>query len=245
MKYIDKNQQPQVNAFNAMIDSFIAHGKVHYRSLDDGERNQIKIVLSAEQQSHCAFCMQRPQQGGTVEHVIPQGITQRNYPAALRKGDYRNDFIHQSSFNVAYQPRQYPHTLAYGNLVLSCNSCNAQKWDEVISPTFFNDPTGVSYLEDGRVQFPTNALSLNLRTYLNGQTFTKYRALWQAIKQAGYGVADVYACSRITERQAMLDNAEPHMRGTLRDLYQQNKRRFLSNNSWDMMLSFDWFWSVY
>ena len=245
MEYIDKNRQPLVSSFNAMIDGFIANGKVHYKELDDGERNQIKEALSAEQHSHCAFCMQRPQQGGTVEHVIPQSITQQNFPAALRKGKFRNDFVHQRGFNATFQPRMYPHTLAYGNVVMSCSNCNGKKSNDLLFPSFFDNPTNIGYKKDGEAVFPATSLNTNMKAHLNGYTFVKYRALWYALKQAGFSVADVCACSRKTARLAMLTSAEPFMEGYLKNKYQQNKKDFLFDYSWKMMLSFDWFWGVY
>lgn len=245
MEYIDKHQTANIKRFNAYIDGLIAQGKTHYKGLEDAERNSLKAFLSGEQSHRCAYCMQTQNGGGTVEHVIPQGIKLPNFAAAYRKGNYYPQFFHQKMYARSPQTGVYPHTLAYGNVVMACGSCNSHKWEQVIKPTFFESPITVSYNDDGIAVFQPDDLEPNLKAYLNGSTFVRYRSLWRAIKRGGYSLAQVNACGTPGSRRSLLDTVVPHMSRDLQTLYNGNPYRLINDKSWGRLLSFDWFWGYY
>jgi 5-methylcytosine-specific restriction endonuclease McrA len=245
MEYINKGVAANVVNFNQLIDSFIAAGKTHYKALDEVERNGIRTLLSGEQSHRCAFCMQLQTRGETVEHVIPQGIKLHDFINAYRKGNFQPQFVHQDSYNRTPQAGFYPHTLAYGNMVMACGACNHAKWDRVIKPSFFDNPPAIRYQDDGIAVYSPDDLEETMRAHLNGSTFTKFRALWSAIKRTGITVAQVRACNNIVARRNLLRQAEPQMRGDLRNMYRCEPNRFIKNKAWEMLCSFDWFWGWY
>ena len=245
MEFIDKGDATRIARFNQLIDSYIFAGMTYYKALDKVQRDGIRTLLSDEQSHRCAFCMQLQTRGETVEHVIPQGIRLQDFANAYRKGNYQPQFVHQDSYNRTPQAGLYPHTLAYGNLVMACGACNRAKWERVIKPSFFDNPSGITYQDDGVALYGADCLEENIRAHLNGSTFTKYRALWCAIKRTRITVAQVRACNSIVARRSLLRQAEPQMCRDLRDMYNREPNRFVKNKSWDMLCSFDWFWGRY
>lgn len=245
MEYIDKHQNTNISRFNALIDGFIAQGKTHYKNLDAADRSAVRALLMGEQSNRCAFCMEAQRGGGTVEHVIPQGISLGDFANAYRQGNYYPQFVHQNSYTRSPQAGSYPHTLAYGNVVIACSSCNAKKWERVIKPSFFDNPPNVSYGEDGVAVFQPDDLDAILKTYLNERIFRKNRALWCAIKRSGLTVQQVSACVSPSSRLRLLSSIEPQMSRPLRELYNKDPKSFIKPNSWKSLLCFDWFWGYY
>lgn len=183
MKHVDKSQASRAEAFNRLVDGCIAQGRKHYKDLLDDERNALRAFLRNEQVFYCAYCMQRVEEG-TVEHVIPQGISESEFGVALHQAPPQSPFyppfVHQKRFDPHLSPRSYyPHTLAYGNVVCACKSCNQKKGADIIVPTFFLHEPGLRYSStNGKVTFPKGALSSELRVYLNENMFCLYRLLW-------------------------------------------------------------------
>lgn len=245
MEYIDKHITANSRRFEATVDGFIAGGKIHYKDLDANERGLIRGQIASEQQGHCAFCMQNVAQEGTSEHVIPQYITLQDFKKAYRLGRYYPEFIHQSTFNAALQPRCYPHTLAYGNIVLACAQCNQKKGTDVIVPTFYNNPTGVSYRPDGTAVFPQGALTVNICSMLNYRVYCNIRALWRTMKVSGISVCQVLSVGSMRGRRELLKAVSPNMKGELARQYSAREIDFIKDAFWRLFVSFDWFWGYY
>lgn len=245
MEFIDKHNVTNASNFKSLVDGYIAHGKVQYKELSENEKDSLKTILRNEQSCYCAFCMQKLEKG-TVEHVIPQGISRMDFGKALHKGNFYPTFIHQSTFNAASTPRiYYPHTLAYGNVVCSCNSCNSKKWDELIAPTFFNNPTNVSYKTDGIAVFPASALSANLKSYLNESLFRRWRSLWCAVKQLGIDKAQIESMNKMSDRKKMIESSIKIMPPSAARDFRDYKYKFLSDKQWSLFVSYSWFWDYY
>lgn len=106
MEYIDKHDVLRINAFNALVDTFIAQGIFHYKDLDNGQRNQIRDILRFEQNFFCAYCMQKDVVG-SVEHVVAQHISRQDFGRAIHRGVFFHSlyikeplFIHPSRFCI-------------------------------------------------------------------------------------------------------------------------------------------------
>lgn len=245
MEYIDKHDPTRIAHFNALVDVLISQGKLSYHSLNLTDIATLKSPLSAEQSHRCAYCMQIPPTGGTIDHVIPRSIPMHNFRTALRKGNYHPAFAYQQGYNPAFNPRVYPHSLAYGNLVFACSNCNGNKDCRVITPTFFNNPTGVTYQNDGVAIFPANALDQEMRTFLNGRTFKKYRLLWCIIKQTGITMPQLLAVTSKTDRLNYLRQVVARMDPRDKANYRINVNQLALDYYWNMLMSFNWFWGYY
>lgn len=245
MEFIDKHNEANASNFNTLVDGYIDQGKVRYKDLSENEKDSLKTILRNEQSCYCAFCMQKLKKG-TVDHVIPQGITRMDFGKALHKGNFYPPFIHQSTFHVASTPcLYYPHTLAYGNVVCTCSPCNSQKWDELIEPTFFNNPTNVRYKEDGIAVFPIKALSTNLKSYLNESLFRRWRSLWCAVKHLGIDKAQIESMDKMSDRKKLIDDSVKVMPPTAAREFSKDKYKFLSDSQWSNFVSYSWFWDYY
>ena len=245
MEYIDKHDVPRINAFNALVDSFIAQGLFHYKDLDNGQRNQIRGILRFEQNSFCAYCMQKDIVG-SVEHVVAQHISHQDFGRAIHRGNFFPQFIYQGNFAYSTGSIQnYPHTLAYGNLVYSCKTCNSKRDRDIIHPNFFDNPTNVSYKEDGKANFPKDALSIEMKSYLNEDVFKRCRAFWSAVKLSGRTVADVVSLSRKTDKRKFLLDVIPQMPGYMQSIFLNNTLSFCSDAKWKLLMSYEWFWGYY
>lgn len=245
MEYIDKHDILRINAFNALVDSFIAQGIFHYKDLDNGQRNQIRDILRFEQNSLCAYCMQKDVVG-SVEHVVAQHISRQDFGRAIHRGVFSPLFIHQGTFVYSSLPiLYYPHTLAYGNLVYSCENCNSKRDRDIIHPIFFNNPTNVSYKEDGKANFPKDALSIEMKSYLNEDVFKRCRAFWSAVKLSGRTIADVVSLSRITDKRKFLLDIIPQMPKNMQSIFSNEISYFCSKSKWKLLVSYEWFWGYY
>ena len=244
MEYINKHDEIRIKDFNALIDSFIAQGLFHYKDLDNSQRNQIREFLRIEQNSFCAYCMQKDMVG-SVEHVIAQHISKQDFGRAIRCGNFFPQFIYQKNFAYSSGTIQYyPHTLAYGNLVYSCTYCNQKKGREIIHPNFFNYPTDVFYKVDGKAVFPKDSLSLEMKSYLNEDVFRRCRIFWSAVKKTGKTIADVKSLSKKKDRRKLLQTIIPQMPQYMQSIFSGEISNFCSDVQWKLLVSYEWFWGV-
>lgn len=245
MEYIDKHDVLRINAFNALVDTFITRGIFHYKDLNGIQRAQIRDFLRNEQNSLCAYCMQKDL-GGSVEHVIAQYISRQDFGRAIHCGNFFPQFIHQGSFVYSSLPIQYyPHTLAYGNLVYSCESCNSKRDRDIIHPNYFDNPTGVSYGVDGKVYFSKDLRSIEMKSYLNEDAFRVCRTFWAAVKLSGKTIADVASLSKITDKRKFLMAVIPQMPRFMQNIFSNGILYFCSKAKWELLVSYEWFWGYY
>jgi len=253
MQHIDKTNAAIHTAFKQVVDPYLQRGDYRYDALSPSDRVSLRSVLDNEQDGMCAYCMRVisvPSQ--TIDHIIPKDVSEQEFGEArnhLGRGLYRNDFIWDKHYDAqSYMSHYYyPHSLAYGNLVLACDDCNTNKGRHLIVPTFFENPMPVQYNDKGRVVIPKSEhFPRELVAHLNIDTFMKYRCLWSAVKQSGLLVQDVESADDDTKRKYILSTVQQFITwGGFRDKLMANLDGFVVESNWKVFVSFRWFWGYY
>lgn len=244
MQYIDKSSLIYSSRFNSISNRLLDTNTNSYKDVGDADRAAMKNVLRDEQNGFCAYCMQSLITG-TNDHIIPRSVNVRRFPALIRQGNYRHDIVHTHSWSRAVhisangQVKYYPHDIAYGNLVLTCEECNSRKDNKEIKPIFFNNPTEVSYNADGKMKMPANAFCEEIRAYLNETANCKWRCLWYKAQNAG--VTDVQICNA-TDKIARTK--------LLRQIFGRedltvDQFRLANDSNWNLLVSFRWFYRYF
>ena len=243
MKHIDKTSPVYSTQFNAISDRLISSGIIRYNEVSDSDRSSMKQILHTEQSGLCAYCMQEIPVG-TNDHVIPRSIEQRRFNGLHRKSHLRSDIVHTRSWSVSVhisnnQVEFYPHDIAYGNIVLACNTCNSKKDNLEINPIFFQNPTGVSYSSAGKMEMPPTAFCNELRAYLNEKANCGWRNLWYKIKKSGVTDSQILNAHSHIERMKLMCQVfgVPHLPPTQIVL--------LNDTNWKILISFRWFYNYY
>ena len=253
MQHIDKKIVARGEAdFKAVVDPYIKRGQFRYDCLSDCDRISLRKTLLLDQGDMCAYCMKHiPLSERSNDHVIPKKIEENDYGRAKRHlggGLYRNDILYDKKFTAASFPDYYPHSLAYGNIVLACDACNFYKDDDLVRPLFFSHPVnGVMYNDKGvMVLNPTDSLPINLLTWLNEDKVRQIRCFWRAVKLAGLSVNDIGQAQTVSQRKQICDQIKQHVteRTLLKDLNDINPK-FATTNIWAEMLKYEWFWGYW
>ena len=179
MEFIDKNQSANREEAHEVIDAFLkevdAKPGLYMRFADplpNGTfpKKQMFALLMREQ-CRCCYCMRRLQTNGlhlSIEHVIPQHAQIDElekyfaYGSTLDKAlvQHEDDFLKGDKHTPPY-----PHTVAYENLVLSCDgvypnsneaqSCNTKRGSEFVPPVAFirEIHDNVEYYKNGDVRY--------------------------------------------------------------------------------------------
>lgn len=249
MQYIDKNDATNIADFNRIVDPYLANGLYRYDDLNGSDRHAMRQILKGEQRCCCAYCMaDLTSEEGTSDHIIPKTISEQNYNKArgLGKGIYRNDFIYGGRFTLQSVGTYYPHTLAYGNLVFTCDDCNTKKDQDLIIPVFFTHDSSaiITYTAKGLLKSnPSNAIPTNLKSWLNQEPFMLYRAMWRAAKLSGVTIETIEAAKTVNQRSLLIEQ----MKQMLTNVEQKNAadKSLNSKAGWQRFLQFKWFWSYY
>ena len=149
-------------AFSDEIDD--THGHIRYR------QRLIDEVLNPEQDGLCCYCMRRlTADTTTVEHIMLNHAKDKNEldeyrtkPTALDGIPHTSDFLSMSP--IEYPP--HPHSIAYQNLVLSCNGdlfnekgkpvcCNLKREHTFLPPLvlYWNITQTFKYMVDGTAEW--------------------------------------------------------------------------------------------
>lgn len=253
MQHIDKKTVAKGEAdFKAVVDPYLRKGLFKYDSLSAADRILLRNTLELDQGDMCAYCMKHiPVNERTSDHVIPKKIDLNGFGRAkkhLGGGMYRDDMIYDKNFTSASLPYYYPHSLAYGNLVLACDACNFYKDNDLVRPLFFSHPVnGVMYNDKGlMVLNPTDSLPVRLLAWLNEDKVRQIRCFWRAVKLAGLSVNDIAQAQTVSQRKQICDQIKQHVteRTLLKDL-NATTPKFATTNIWAEMLKYEWFWGYW
>lgn len=200
MEYVDKNKGAEkahsiLNGFmircseDALLPDSDLYSKLDSdRNLDepnsDTTKNILKRQLLQESNNRCCYCMRSiDEKNTTLEHIIPNKISD-----AHRYEEYKVYFTNDSWNNLVFSKdflanprwpyRAFPHTIAYENLIPSCNGkfakitsadihaqdnritkcCNNKRSDEFVMPFVLNQQmvNEFKYLSSGYVIWPVN-----------------------------------------------------------------------------------------
>lgn len=196
MQYI--NKQLHADAANIVLNQFLEHCWIqeqeqyvnaHYYELCDSRyafKDDLVDILLENQTSFCCYCMKEiSTDETTLEHIIPHK-TKTDYNRYLVCDELINHVIFAKIFDRLIRnltPLQYPHDIAYYNLVASCDStahCNHRRSDKFIRPLFYNinientvdyDEQGYAYHHDYLSELSTTAISTD-------KSLIMYRRLW-------------------------------------------------------------------
>ena len=169
-------------------------------------KSELREILIDEQGERCCYCMRKLEKSSktTLEHLIINNIkTKVDFDNYLTKQTilndnvcYASDFIRDQI--IKYPP--YPHTIAYHNLVASCNGklvgnivecCNNKRGDKFIEPIvlFPNIREKIIYKKNGFAKFPEDISGDDLATMgilgLNSNMLRWIRILLIYIKENG------------------------------------------------------------
>lgn len=179
MEFIDKYQSANQDEAHEIVDAFLREvdkeSELYKRFADplpDGSYPKKRMyALLVKEQCRCCYCMRRLQTDGThssIEHVIPQHVTKEvfdeyfAYGSTLNKAyiQHEEDYLKGDS-----QTPPYPHTVAYENIVLSCDgfypnrgeaqSCNTKRGSDFVPPIAFvrDIHDMVEYYTNGTVRY--------------------------------------------------------------------------------------------
>lgn len=148
----------------------------------DTTYNILRRQLLQESNCRCCYCMRTLEEGNTtLEHIIPNKIVDQaeynKYQEFYSRTDWRK-IIFSKSFlaNPRWPFHAFPHTIAYENLIPSCNGrfaksistdihahddrvskcCNNKRGDEFVIPFVLNKQmvNEFEYKRNGRVIWP-------------------------------------------------------------------------------------------
>lgn len=220
---------------------------------------KFRYLLLKEQQGFCCYCMREISRNElTLEHVMPHHIGKNKQKeefkyykqyGQIKRVYYCSDI--PSSPKLRIPP--YPHSIAYENLVASCNGklykdgkknhlhqcCNNYRGNNKIIPLFFLPRIAdiIQYETDGTLtyceRFDSSVKLLNL----NHSTLIFIRKIWARIVLHNIKINQIKAAIKDDNlRIDIIDDIDIELpeRNTLKiDLY------------WNLLLEFYWFYNYF
>lgn len=174
---------------------------------DNGKMSRDKLieVLLLEQDDYCCYCMRHLDSNDTItlEHLILNKIDEKAFQTYFKRDTVLKNKVCFAANFISKEETQtppYPHTVAYQNLVASCNGqiipgskniycCNLKRKSKNIEPIVLYDTINkeVTYHQNGRAvwekeqdEIPT----LN-KLGLNDAILRMIRRIWIYIKNEG------------------------------------------------------------
>lgn len=267
------------------------YGDIHYRSGDSATHpdfmsgtpsyyERMVDILMRDQNDRCCYCLRRLQPSPaankdaiiTIEHIVPHSFK----PVDHAKFEEYKHFTHNLDEVVltdefeSMDPQTippYPHTVAYDNMVLSCNGtfpavreggransqicCNHKRGAKRAMPVYFlNDIANhVVYLNTGDVQ--ANASSPQCadideviqRAALGCDSLCVIRKIWYEL--SALELNDIMQCDTEDKREKMLTeafNSTMAMSDPIGTADLINK--FKKQDYWDTLMLYDAFYDI-
>jgi hypothetical protein len=270
MRYIDKT--PYKVQGNQLVDDYLSETKdaeghyinIDYSTFKSAYRKPFTKLLLKAQHRYCCYCMRKlnSKEAVTFEHIIPQsegpvGIDYYREAPGLSEAEVilTSEFIRTS--NQRTPP--YPHTVAYNNLVVSCNGsftdgtralcCNLKRRDDKVFPLYLlpDAENHITYTPNGRAisisdQQERGGMLID-NTGLNCQILVEIRRLWYLLRHENF--LEICACShREGKRKYILcRNLFNSDADTKRDL--DILKKFSLQNYWDKLMKYHYFYNYY
>lgn len=138
MEHIAKLKAAEANTIiDAYLRSKIVPAPYHPKELYQGFSNQcgkgnlIDNILLPEQGHRCCYCLKSLQSGGSIEHIIPECVSEEQidyYMDLGLNGLNAQNICHTKLYMDGISiPGQYPHEVAYYNFAMACLKCNNER----------------------------------------------------------------------------------------------------------------------
>lgn len=217
MEYIDKTVLEEFG--EAIIDAFLHRLKAiganypkdlykTFKSDKDKQKQFTKDklieVLLLEQNEYCCYCMRRLllEDNVTLEHLILNVLKDNaEFKSYLKRKTVLNDKVCIASDFISNEETQtppYPHTVAYQNLIASCNGeiipgsktvycCNLKRKSEFIEPIVLYESIKdeIVYHSNGRATWRNESADIPTlnKLGLNDSILRMIRRIWATIKR--------------------------------------------------------------
>ncbi len=202
MEFIDKTQTSNIKHAYQLLDGFLkrcSQGVNWPSDLYDAMKsdknpsvpnanttyNELRKILLKENQLRCCYCMREIKEfDTTLEHIIPNKVADQTkydeYEQYYSQSDWQKMIFAKDFLKSPKWPyRSYPHTIAYENLIPSCNgkfarintplnshsgnsrvskSCNNKRGNDFVIPFVINNQmvSEFEYKKDGRIVWTVN-----------------------------------------------------------------------------------------
>lgn len=202
MEFIDKTQTSNIKHANQLLNGFLyrcSQGVNWPSDLYDAMKsdknpsvpnanttyNELRKILLKENQQRCCYCMREIKEfDTTLEHIIPNKVADQTkydeYKQYYSQSDWQKMIFAKDFLKSPKWPyRSYPHTIAYENLIPSCNgkfarintplnshsgnsrvskSCNNKRGNDFVIPFVINNQmvSEFEYKKDGRIVWTVN-----------------------------------------------------------------------------------------
>ncbi len=260
MKYIEKNDSALEARVDAILDPILNRAKtkeqvrfnfLYMPSIDQPklEKVDLKNELFAQQGGQCAYCGRHlvlKSSFTTIEHVICKSDSIDVFGRYMHTGLFLNNIVYQSRFivpRVGVMP-YYPHELAYGNLVIACETCNEERATQEIYPLFF-DPKIDEIIRVGKGgvitgKDKTASKLIPLKDFNNREELRIYRAFWNMIGLMNVNISDTFLDYEKKYRfKLLLDMVQSEdCPRILKQLYDGNEQNYINDAYWKLLWSY-------
>lgn len=255
--------------------SFEDFKRPEYRHGHGGNRGWEDVMLAEQDGRCCYCMRKVVPGKLNVEHVVPKTLCgnrgQTEYVRYATEAPAIRDFVEladvfaQKKFvnkDSIDAERHMPHITAEANLLLACNGkrgepdtgccCNNSRQDAYILPIMLMEEcdSRVDYDENGLMSIlPEEDTLKGIVNELNDDTLKTVRRIWFEISGTQYSVEDIRTMTSYVDKVVLLKTAfgVTNFEGLSNTVKQyagslENTGR---NFYWELLLSYDWFYSFY
>lgn len=218
MLYIDKDKDERKG--NAITDDYLNQEcltvdpitqQARYQNIDyagsfssGGYRKRMLRLGSQSQQKYCCYCLRKMgrEDAANLEHIIPQSATETAPYETYNGLSHEKTILTSQYISKANQQRPpYPHTVAWHNLVVSCNGCfpagtsgssqccNHARSSKLAPPVYYlkDIEAHVNYMKDGSIRAIDKDVQYTIEAArLNCQPLKEIRKLWFLLRKHDY-----------------------------------------------------------
>lgn len=273
MRYINKELPVFKEKGETIVYRFLREayaGDSHYEGLEYENfrkpeyRTEFESLLREEQYNICCYCMRNVSNSPiSLEHIIPRACNKDDFKY-YKKFKVLCDHVElkETFAKVPLKPQNelvhYPHVVAYGNLVVSCNGiseennkaccmCNGPRGNEKIVPLMLLPDCleQVGYIKNGEMyskkgnQEIINTIKL---LNLNYERLKEIRKIWYLIGKHKCWRKLWSAKSEILRRYLFIRLFEVDRPS---ELPEEIKKYTDNDFYWNLMLKYQWFYGYY
>lgn len=276
MRYIDKNAK-RAEGRN-ITDKYLVNecrtidpvtGNIRYMNVDysgsftnRGYKNKLLELGMTLQNKFCCYCLREigKKQSATLEHIIPQSsATADGYNRYNELSEHEiiltSDFV--SAHNQSCPP--YPHTVAWNNLVVSCNGCfpldnnvsshccnNARSSDFAPPVYYLRDiESRIVFMQDGTMMAGNGDLHDDVQSTINAaklnySALKEIRRLWYLLRNHPY--REIVKCSkdRNLRIQTLCSISSMENLADIRFVYKYQKDEY-----WEVFMKYHLFYTIF